>query len=80
MRVVYGNGADVDGNFVSGFVLKKPDGVGGLGGLDGEGDSAIFAAEFAFRLVAAQQRLRDAEVAHDVMVKVAGDALGPRAP
>ncbi len=55
MLVVNGHGANADGNFVSGFVVQESDGLGGVRGLDGAGDGAIFFAEFTTGLVAVQQ-------------------------
>src|SRR5271169_496883 len=78
--VVHWDGADADRDFVSRFVVQKPDGLGGVRGLDGEGDWTILSTEFTTRLIAVQQTLRDAGVANDFVAQMAGDALGSVAP
>ena len=55
MLVVNGHGADADRDFVSGFVVQEPDGLGGMRSFDGAGDGTIFFAEFATGLIAVQQ-------------------------
>lgn len=80
MLVVHGRGAPPDRNFISGFVVQKTQGFGGTRRLDGARDGAVFVAEFATRLIAVQQRFRDAGVANDFVAQVACDALRAIAP
>ena len=74
------DGADADGNFVSGFVVEESSGLDGVRSFDGAGDGAIFAAEFATGLVAVQQSFGDAGVADDLVAQEPCDALGAIAP
>ena len=80
MLVVNGNGANANRNFVSGFVMQKPDALDRMRGFDGAGSRTLFVAEFAARLIALQQRLGGAGAANDIVTQMAGDAFGPIAP
>jgi hypothetical protein len=80
MLIKNGYGLHANRNIVSGFVVKRTGRLGGVRGLHGEGDGAILAAEFASRLIAMQERFRDARVADDIMAEMAGDALGSGTP
>jgi len=80
VRVADRDGAGADGNFVSGFVVEETEGVSGAGGFDGLGERTSLAAEFASRLIAVEQGVRDAGLADDFVAGMTSDAFGAVAP
>src|SRR5579859_1169840 len=80
VRIVNGNGAKADWNFVSSLVVEESDGLRWVRGLDGAGQWTFLVAEFATGLVALQHGLSDAGVADDFMARPARDALSSIAP
>jgi hypothetical protein len=78
--VVNGNGANADGNFISGFGMQETDGLDGLRCFHGTGDGTVLVSELAAGLIAMQQCFRDTATANLVVTQPATDALCAVAP
>ena len=72
--------ADVNRNFVTGFVMEKSAGARGMGGLDGSRRGSFFTAEFTAGVITMEKRISYARLAYDFGASMTCNAFSAVAP